>query len=68
MASIYANAYFTIIAADGEDANYGLRGSSGQAPPRIYKQMYYEYSPEVKFLLEPHVESILESPCWYTRA
>jgi hypothetical protein len=56
MASIYANAYFTIIAADGEDANYGLRGSSGQAPPRIYKQMYYEYSPEVKFLLEPHVE------------
>lgn len=26
MASIYANAYFTIVAADGQSADYGLRG------------------------------------------
>ena len=29
MASIYTNAYFTIVAADGENANYGLRGIKG---------------------------------------
>ena len=34
MASIYANSYFTIIAADGKDANHGLRGIGGGANPR----------------------------------
>ena len=34
MASIYANAYFTIVAADGKDGNYGLRGIGGNAKPR----------------------------------
>ncbi len=34
MASIYANAYTTIIAADGKDANHGLRGIGGGAKPR----------------------------------
>ena len=34
MASIYANAYFTIIAADGKDLNHGLRGIGGNAKPR----------------------------------
>lgn len=29
MGSIYANAIITIVAADGEDANYGLRGFKG---------------------------------------
>lgn len=34
MASIYANAYFTIVAADGSNANHGLRGIGGGAKPR----------------------------------
>ena len=34
MASIYANANFTIIAADGENANHGLRGIEGSAQSR----------------------------------
>ncbi len=34
MASIYANAYLTIIAADGKDANHGLRGIGGGAKSR----------------------------------
>ena len=34
MASIYANAYFTIVAADGKDLNHGLRGIGGNAKPR----------------------------------
>ena len=34
MASIYANAYFTIVAADGKDHNHGLRGIGGNAKPR----------------------------------
>ena len=34
MASIDANAYFTIVAADGKDLNHGLRGIGGNAKPR----------------------------------
>ena len=34
MASIYANAYLTIIAADGKDADHGLRGIGGGAKHR----------------------------------
>jgi hypothetical protein len=33
MAGIFANAYFTIIAADGPDASYGLRGTDAQTSP-----------------------------------
>lgn len=68
MAAIYANACFTIIAASGEDANYGLRGIGDQALHRVRKQTYYEFSSNVKLLLEPRVESMQNPPCWYTRA
>lgn len=34
MALIYANAYFTIVAADGDDANRGLRGIGGDTEAR----------------------------------
>ncbi len=68
MASIYSNASFTIIAADGHDANHGLRGIGGQALPRSHKQTYYNFSSVTKLLLEPKGESRLNSPSWYTRA
>lgn len=38
MASIYANASITIIASDGDDANYGLRGLMEISPPRSLSQ------------------------------
>ena len=34
MASIYANAYLTIVAYDGDDDNYGLRGVGKGSEPR----------------------------------
>jgi hypothetical protein len=34
MAFIYANAQFTIVAADAVDANYGIRGTRGASEPR----------------------------------
>ena len=34
MASIYANAYFTIAAAEGKDADHGISGISGSAEAR----------------------------------
>jgi len=35
MAEIYANSYFTIVAAQGKDADAGLRGIAGVTPPRV---------------------------------
>ncbi|KAE9364342.1 HET-domain-containing protein [Stipitochalara longipes BDJ] len=68
MASIYANTCFTIIATGGRDANHGLSGIGGQSLPRRYEQTYFEFSPEVKVLCEPHEEAHGGLPAWYTRA
>lgn len=68
MASIYSNASFTIIAADGQDANHGLRGIGGQALPRVRRQTYFNFSSAAKLLLGPEIESSEELPSWYTRA
>ncbi|GKU21821.1 unnamed protein product [Fusarium langsethiae] len=35
---IYATSFLTIVAADGEDAEYGLRGLRGISKPRVIKQ------------------------------
>jgi hypothetical protein len=40
MALIYANAYVTIIAEQGEDAHYGLRGLKGISQPRNFNQAW----------------------------
>jgi Heterokaryon incompatibility protein (HET) len=67
MASIYAESCFTIIAADGEDANHGLRGIGGQALPRVYKPTYFEFSTNVKLLYSHINESRANPPIWHTR-
>lgn len=41
MSAIYANASFTIIAAQGSDANYGLRGLKGFSRPRNLENLTY---------------------------
>lgn len=42
MHAIYANSYMTIVAADGLDAEYRLRGIQGIATPRATTQIFHE--------------------------
>jgi hypothetical protein len=41
MAAIYAGAIVTIVAADGDDCNSGLKGIPGTTHPRVAKQRVY---------------------------
>jgi hypothetical protein len=66
MASIYANSYFTIIAADGYDANYGLRGVDSHSSPRSYEEMSFEFTTNFKMIQKPEPES--REAFWHTRA
>jgi len=45
MGSIFANACFTIIAADGVNADRGLGGIEGWSVPRQISQEVFEYAP-----------------------
>lgn len=42
MASIFANAHITIIAEQGRDAGFGLRGLRGISQPRSYPQEVFK--------------------------
>lgn len=68
MAQIYANSYFTIIAADGVDARHGLRGIDSQSSPRSLVHEYYEFTPNVTMVEKPKWERSSQRPRWYTRA
>ena len=63
MADIYGNAYFTIVAAQG-DAEAGLRGISGVTPPRVlveplkYHDHYEAFTRQASKLMRSE---------WYTR-
>jgi hypothetical protein len=50
MASIYANASVTIIAEQGKDANFGLRGLRGISQPRKLSQDVFELSGGAKVI------------------
>jgi hypothetical protein len=67
MASIYANSYFTIIAADGYDANYGLPGVDSDSSPRSYEEILFEFTANFKMIQKPKTESPDEA-FWHTRA
>jgi hypothetical protein len=58
MASIYANAYVTIIAGNGWDADHGLRGVQGVTEPRHLSRFLKS---DFRENLQPH-DSI-----WYSR-
>lgn len=66
MAEIYTNSYFTIVAAQGDDADAGLRGISQITPPRHFKN-----TNALKY--ENHYEAIsiqamrLMRSKWYSR-
>ncbi|OCL05549.1 hypothetical protein AOQ84DRAFT_379477 [Glonium stellatum] len=67
MASIYANAYFTIIAADGGDANHGLQGTGFGSCPRSYTPDVLKFSPECSMVKAPEYESQFNRREWHKR-
>ena len=67
MASIYGNAYFTIIAASGVDARHGLRGINGSSAPRNFRERIIEFSPDVKMIAWPEDNSDWTLAVWHTR-
>lgn len=69
MARIYECAYITIIAADGEDANHGLRGIGGPSRGRRCRPEILSFSPAVALRICDWED--LETVCpnrWHTRA
>lgn len=63
MSSIYHNASLTIIAADGHDATWGLRGLAGISQPR---QIHHVHGPGgSRFLLKP--QGTLSDSKWNSR-
>lgn len=50
MAAIYAKAYITIVAANGSDATFGLRGIGHGSSPRNYQQQFLEIFPGCRLL------------------
>lgn len=67
MASIYANCYFTIIAADGFDAEHGLHGVDPHYLARCNLQTSFDFAENVKMIQKPEKESIFYKPFWNTR-
>jgi hypothetical protein len=67
MASVYGNSYFTIIAANGPDAWYGLRGVGGDSAPRNHKERILEFSPDAKMIPLPKDDSDWSPAMWHTR-
>lgn len=65
MAAIYANSYATIIAAQGTDAAYGLRGIRDITDPRDMSVHYLDGSPfRPKVSLELNSQSGLSGLYW----
>ncbi|KAI1746812.1 heterokaryon incompatibility protein-domain-containing protein [Xylaria castorea] len=69
MGAIYANAYLTLVAFDGDDANHGLRGSClGVANPRVLGSSPLTFSPAGKTLVvEPEFAPRTGPGEWYRR-
>ena len=66
MSGVYAFAFLTIIAADGNDAHAGLRGYGSR--PRGCEQMAYEIGSGLKLLLVPDLVEILAALPYESRA
>jgi len=67
MSSIYANSYFTIIAADGDDANYGLRGIDTRSSPRSYHAPILQFSSTCSMMRAPETETQYNLKEWHKR-
>ncbi|KAJ3579492.1 hypothetical protein NPX13_g1073 [Xylaria arbuscula] len=69
MGAIYANAYMTLVAADGDDANHGLRGSfPGVASPRVLGSPRLSFTPTGKpLVVEPEFAPRTGPGEWHRR-
>ncbi|KAI0866664.1 heterokaryon incompatibility protein-domain-containing protein [Xylaria cubensis] len=69
MGAIYANAYLTLVAFDGDDANHGFRGSCpGVASPRVLGSSSLTFSPQGKpLVVEPEFAPRTGPGEWYRR-
>jgi hypothetical protein len=72
MASIFANACLTIVAAEGTDAAHGLRGIGGSSSPRIFphSQIDFEHRDwKARMLLQSphHLHERIETETWRER-
>lgn len=66
MASIYANACFTIVAADGNNADYGLRGTRGaQARNVAYDVVRFESGKQM--IIYQHIAWHPDNTSWDSR-
>ena len=66
MASIYANSYLTIIAADGDSTDYRLRGLRGISGPRQLDQKVHRLSTRLQVVRKLHQNELYRS-VWSTR-
>jgi hypothetical protein len=53
MASIYANSFITIIAAEGNDDTFGLRGIVTNGLPRASPFHQFDFAPECRLITNP---------------
>lgn len=67
MASIFASSHLTIIAADGEDADYGLRGLRGISKPRTLDQKVHNLGPRLQVVRKPLLEGFGPKSVWNGR-
>ncbi|OJD33736.1 heterokaryon incompatibility protein [Diplodia corticola] len=66
MGAIYANAHCTIVAADGQDADYGLRGIGHGSQPRRRPQQLLDFPHCGPLLQQPEINAEAQSR-WGTR-
>ena len=67
MASIYAHAYFTIVAAEGMDANFGLRGTGRGAYVRNVETDIVRFQDNRQMVIYQHGAWHPENSCWVSR-
>lgn len=71
MAAIYGNASVTILAVQGEHANYGLRGFGDISEPRNLHQSVHSLGDEVRVVQNPiepnYLELGIDNPVWESR-
>jgi hypothetical protein len=56
MASIYANAYLTIVAGDGKNGHFGLREIRETKTPRTSPYLFFDFGPDCQTVTQ-------EAPC-----
>ncbi|KAL8644098.1 MAG: hypothetical protein Q9226_007937 [Calogaya cf. arnoldii] len=67
MAQIYANAYITIVAADGKDADHGIRGVDGSGEARKMGYSTIRLPDGSRIIASPTQMRLLQDTTWASR-